>query len=89
MCHCIFTVTGWVTIVAQPLPALTAIPGGEDTAMADVTVKCTRTLLVSGSIVAIVQSDGVVSEGKRMDDGPYMTSTTATTVLPNQILGKL
>ena len=73
--------------MAQPLSALPAVPGGEDSSIMDVTVKSTRSPWTSWFIVG-VQSDGEVTKGKRVDD-ISTTSTFTTTILADELLCEL
>ena len=82
-------ITCRVSCMAQPHPTLTTEPCGEYTAVVGVAVKSTMTPWVSRPVTVVVQPDGVVPEGKRVDDGPSATSPSATAVLPDQILCKV
>ena len=82
-------VTCCVSCMAQPFPTLTTEPCGEDTAMMDITVESTVTPWVSRFVTVVIQPDGIVPEWKRVDNSPTTTSTSATAVLPDQILCKM
>ena len=81
------TVTCCVSCMAQPLPTLTTVPRGGDTAMVDITVKGTVAPWTSWPIT--VQPDGIVPEWKGVDDSPTTTSASATTIVPDQFLCEL
>ena len=73
-----------ISCTAQPLVTLPTEPSGGDAAMMDVSVQSTVTPWMPRPVT--LQPDGV---WKGADDGSTTTSTSATTVIPDQILCQL
>ena len=76
-----------ISCMAQPLVTLPAEPSGGDAAMVDISVYSTVTPWMPRPVT--LQPDGVVPEWKGADDGSTTTSTSATAVIPDQILCQL